>query len=291
MKVVVFGGAGFLGSHVADVLTASGYEAIVYDIKKSEYLRPKQKMVIGDILDEDKVNKTIKGSDIVYNFAGITDIDKAHYNPLATINFNILGNTVILEGCRKFKVKRFIYPSSLYVYSNAGSFYRSSKQACELIIEDYHKQYNLEFTILRYGTLYGPRSDEKNWLYSALKQAIFDKNIVRKGDGEEIREYIHVCDAAKLSVMVLDEQYKNQYLIITGNQQIRIKDLMRMIKEILCNKINLEFIESDEEQHYEITPYNFNPKLAKKIFANEYIDLGQGILNLINEIYSNKNST
>ncbi len=285
-RVIVFGGSGFIGSHVADELTRQGYKVTIFDLKSSQCLSGRQKFVHGDILDKKKVESAISDNDIVYNFAGQSDINIAAAKPLEAITTNIVGNANILEACVKHKVGRFLFASTVYVYSNAGSFYRSSKQACELIIENYHKQYNLDFTVLRYGTLYGPRADEKNWLYRALKQALTEKKITRKGDGEEIREYIHVCDAARLSVKVLDEQYKNQYVMITGNQQIRIKDLMRMISEIMGNGLDLEFIESDEEQRYEITPYNFSPKLARKILAESYIDLGQGILSLMSEMHA-----
>ena len=80
MKVVVFGGAGFLGSHVADVLTDAGFNVVVFDRIKSLYLRPQHEMVVGDILDEGMVADAVKGCDVVYNFAGISGVDSAHYS-------------------------------------------------------------------------------------------------------------------------------------------------------------------------------------------------------------------
>jgi len=284
-KVIVFGGSGFIGSHVADVLTEEGFEVRVFDLMKSPYLSEKQRFIKGDILDRDKVEEAVAGNDIVYNFAGQADIDAAMNEPLETVSTNIIGNTNILEACRKHGIKRFIFASTIYVYSDAGSFYKSSKQSCELIIEDYHKQFGLDFTILRYGSLYGPRSDGRNWIHSILRQALEQKKITRKGDGEEIREYVHVHDAAKLSVKILDDEYKNQHVMVTGNQQTRIKDLMIMIREILSNKVDMEFVDVGKDLHYEITPYNFSPKLAKKIVGDHYIDLGQGILDTLNHIY------
>ena len=251
LKVVVFGGSGFLGSHVADALTDAGHKVTVYDLIPSPYLRASQQMIVGDILDQKKVRDSIKDCDVVYNFAGIADIDGASQKPLDSVKFNILGNSIILEECRKAKIKRFVFASSLYVYSKAGSFYRSSKQACELIIENYHKQYRLNFTVLRYGSLYGPRADEKNWIYSTLKEAVMANKITREGDGEEIREYIHIYDAAKLSVDILSPEYENQYIIISGNQQIKIKDLIIMIKEMLENKPKVEYVKADYPEHYE----------------------------------------
>ena len=286
MKAVVFGGSGFLGSHVADILTKEGHLVTIFDKTESLYLKDGQHMIVGDILDENAVNRAISDCDIVYNFAGIADIKEAKINPAETIRQNIVGNSIVLDACRKNKIKRFLFASSIYVYSNSGSFYRSTKQACELLIEDYQKAYGLDFTIMRYGSLYGPRGDERNWIYSMLKQAVTENKITRKGDGEEIREYIHVHDAAKISVDVLDESYKNQCVMITGNQSIKMKDLLIMVKEILNNKIEIEYINATDEEHYEITPYSFSPKVAKKVVSNSYLDLGQGIINLLDNVYN-----
>jgi len=285
MKVIVFGGSGFLGSHVADALTALGYEVTVFDMRQSPYLQRGQKMIVGNILDKDVVNTTVANHDVVYNFAGVADIQKAHENPIATVSNNILGNTLILEACRLHKIKRFVFASTIYVYSNTGSFYRSSKQSCELIIENYHEVYGLPYTILRYGSLYGPRADDTNWIRKTLKQAITEGKITRYGNGDELREYIHVEDAAKCSVAILVDNFVNQSVIITGQQSMKVRDVMIMIREMLGNKIELEFLPTDSDLHYQITPYTFSPKVARRLIPNSYLDLGQGLLKYLEEIY------
>ena len=285
MRAIIFGGAGFLGSHVADALTSAGYETVIFDIKKSPHLHKGQELLVGNILDKKAVGKAVAGSDVVYNFAGIADIQEAHTRPVETVENNVLGNTIILEACRLNGVKRFVFASTVYVYSDAGSFYRSSKQACELIIENYNEVFGLPYTILRYGSLYGPGADETNWVYAVLKQAITEGKITRHGDGEEIREYIHVEDAARCSVTILGDEFINQSVIITGHQPIRVKDVMIMIREILGNKIELEFLPADSRLHYEITPYTFNPKIARRFVSNSYLDLGQGLLQCLEQMH------
>ena len=291
MKVIVFGGSGFLGSHVAEALTDAGYDVIIYDLHKSPFLKENQKMIVGNVLDADKVKNAVKGQDYVYNFAGIANIDEAIENPLKTIEHNVLGNAIILEAARQAKIKRFIFASSLYVYSKAGSFYRSTKQACELFIENYQEEFNLPYTILRYGSLYGPRSGDNNFIHRILKQAVHEGAISREGDGEEIREYIHVHDAAAGSVEILSEEFVNQNVIITGNQQIKVKDLLKMINEMMNNKLKINYMTEVENAHYEITPYNFSPKLAKRINLKTYYDLGQGLLRSVEEIYKEAGKT
>jgi UDP-glucose 4-epimerase len=83
-----------------------------------------------------------------------------------------------------------MFASTIYVYSELGSFYRVSKQACEKIVEEYQKEFDLDYTILRYGSLYGPRANEFNFISNALVQALKNKKIVRRGDGKEVRECI-----------------------------------------------------------------------------------------------------
>jgi len=285
MNVTIFGGSGFLGSHVADVLTEWGYTVTIYDKVVSPYLSKKQEMIVGDILDEKAVREAVKGADVVYNFVALADIDEAHTQPVETARVNILGNVNILEACKEADIKRFIFSSSIYVYSDAGSFYRSSKQACELFIENYQKIYGLNYTILRYGSLYGPRADERNWIYRMLKQALIQKKISREGDGEEIREYIHVQDAARLSVEILSKEYENRRIIISGNEQIKIKDLLMMVQEMLKGDVIIEYLPAKPHEHYEITPYVFNPQLATKLRGSEHVDMGQGLLNIMAEIH------
>jgi UDP-glucose 4-epimerase len=283
-KVVVFGGSGFLGGHVADMLTDAGYRVLIFDTMQSGYLRDGQEMVIGDILNRDLLREVIKDAKYIYHFAAIADIKEAQDNPVKAVEVNILSTTYILDACREFKVERFIYGSTIYVYSEHGSFYRSTKQASELLIENYQKIYNLNYTILRYGSLYGPRANHFNSINNFIIQAIKERKITRNGNGEELREYIHIKDAAKSSVEILSDEFVNSNIMITGNKSMKISDILTMIKEMFNEKIEVVYTNEVHEEHYNITPYTFKPKIAKKYHLNYYHDLGQGILD---QIYSN----
>jgi UDP-glucose 4-epimerase len=280
-KVVVFGGSGFLGSHVADILSEEGFQVVIFDLEHSRYIRNDQKMVIGSILNRDLIREVIKGAKFVYHFAAIADIKEAQEKPVETIEINILSTTYILDACREYGVQRFIYGSTIYVYSEHGSFYRSTKQASELIIENYKKIYSLNYTILRYGSLYGPRANHFNFINKVIIQALKQRKIVREGNGEELREYIHIKDAARASVEILSKEFRNANIMITGTKSMRIRDLLAMIKEIFNEKIEIEYTNIILESHYSITPYTFKPKVAKKYQLNYYHDLGQGILDQI----------
>ena len=285
MDAVVFGGGGFIGSHVADVLTEKGHNVIVYDIRQSTYLKSPQEMVVGDILDEKKVRKVVEGVDVVYNFAGIADIGEAANKPVETVKYNILGNAIVLDAAKEAKVKRFVYASTIYVYSESGSFYRCSKNACELYLEAYQKKYGLDYTVLRYGTLYGSRSDLSNSVYRFIYQSLTEGKIIYEGDGSEIREYINVIDAAQGSVEILDEEFRNEYVTFTGHHPMKVRELFAMIKEILKREITIEYTQPELDEHYKITPYTFIPKTGKKYVRQCYTDMGQGMLLCMQEIY------
>lgn len=287
MKAIVFGGSGFLGSHVADALTDAGHEVTVFDRCRSRYLRSNQRLVLGDILDRDHVMHAVVDQDVVYNFAGIADLDKAQTEPADTVRSNVLGCVNLLEAARAAGASRFVLASTIYVYSDAGGFYRASKQAAEMYVEEYQRRYGLDFSILRYGTLYGRRADDRNSVHRYLRQALEERRVTVCGTGEEVREYIHVTDAADASVQVLADAYRNQRVILTGHNAMRVGDLLRMIREIVGVDVDVEFqpmASSASRNHYQLTPYTFRPRIARKLVSHYYVDMGQGLLDCLAEI-------
>ena len=283
-SAIVFGASGFLGSHVADALSDGGYKVALFDQKPSPYLRPDQTMIIGDILDAGQVRSALKDHKTVYHFAGMADLDQASDKPLEAVNQNIVGSIHLLNAAVESKVERFVFASTIYVYSSLGGFYRCSKQAAELFIEEYNNRYGLEFTVLRYGSLYGARANANNGVWNYLQQGLHDSKIVYPGTGEEIREYINVKDAARLSVDILSPDYKNQHIVISGHQPMKSREMLEMIREMIGREISLEFLNAPNNFHYKITPYSFTPKIGSKLVGNLYMDMGQGLLECMQEI-------
>lgn len=290
-KAIIFGGSGFLGSYVADELTRNSYDVTIADIQKSNYLQENQKFEIVDIRDIKNIEEIIKDADIVYNFVAISNIDDAIHDPINTMNINVIGNLNILEACKNNgKIKRFVYASSAYALSNHGSFYGISKQSSEKLTEEYYKRYGLKYTIIRYGSLYGERASHNNYIYNLLYDGLINGELKYKGDGEDLREYIHASDAAKLSVDILqDKQYENEHIILTGIEKLKRVELLKMINEIMQNKLKITKTSENNMGHYNITPYTYQVATAKKLVANPYIDLGQGLLECIQEIKKEMN--
>ena len=116
------------------------------------------------------MSKIIKNN-IIYHLAGISDLNKAYKDPLGTAELNLLATVRILNFCVLYHVEKFIFASSVYANSNFGGFYKASKIACETYIQEFSKIYNLKYRILRYGSIYGPRADVSNGIYSILYNA------------------------------------------------------------------------------------------------------------------------
>jgi len=288
MKILIIGGCGFLGSHLADELFRRGHKIVLFDKKKTKKINRKYKTIIGDIQNLSSLKKAIKDSEIVYHYAGIADIGEALENPINTVKTNILGTVNILELCKKYKVKRFIFASSIYVHSSQGGFYRTSKQSSELYVEEYSKRHSLDYTILRYGTVYGPRADIRN----NLSKIIFDgvnTGIVRyRGTSKAVRRFIHVRDAAKASANILKKKFINKNILVTGNRSKKIKDLLHLIAKLLKISTKPKFENSTQQGHYNINPYSYKPKSDKRYFMKSSIKLEAGISELINEIRNEK---
>jgi UDP-glucose 4-epimerase len=293
MKIIVFGGSGFVGSHVADALTEAGHEVRIFDLRPSRFLQESQSFIQGDILNFENVQKAMQGMDIVYNFAGLADLNEAIARPFDTVQLNILGCVHLLEAARLSKVKRFLFASSIYVYSESGGYYRVSKQSCELYIEEFQRRHGLDFTILRFGTLYGRRADRTNSVFCYLQEALTERRISARGTGDEVREYIHVTDAARISVEILSDEYKNQNVVITGPQSMRYRDFLSMIREIVGQDVKIEFSPAKDNSfaHYTLTPYTFHPKIGRKLIARSYLDMGQGLLDCLEDIHASEKSS
>ena len=144
---------------------------------------------------------------------------------------------------------------------------------------------------MRFGSLYGPRANQFNFITKAVYESIDKRIINRMGNGEEIREYIHIYDAAELCCKLIEKKYKNTIVNITGSgPSLKVKNVLNLIKEIVGKDVKIKFNKKNTlKDHYKITPFSYKTRMAKKIQGDGYIDLGEGILDLVNrKIKNNK---
>ena len=288
MKITITGGSGFLGSHVADVLSRKGHKVKIFDKKKSKWLRRDQKILLGDIIEYNKLERAIKGTDVVYHFAALSNINEALKKPVQSVYSNILGTVKALELSRKHNVKRFILASTIYVNSVEGGFYRSSKKAAEEYVEEFHKIFGLNYTILRFGSLYGERSDITNGITNIIHNALLKGEISYEGSKHFVREYIHVQDAAKACTTILKDKYKNKYIILAGSKKIKVYYFLKKLAKILKISKKIKFYNKKYIGHYTVTPFTYKPRSGEKFELNSEINFDKGLSQLIKKIKNSK---
>ena len=133
--------------------------------------------------------------------------------------------------------------------------------------------------------MYGPRASNNNGLYRIVESAIKTGKVQYKGSSESMREYIHVEDAARASIAILDQSFQNESIVLTGPELMRVSDLLKMIAEILnIDQDSIEFIDGHPTGHYVRTPYTYHPKLRRKYVNPVHVDLGQGLVQVIHEL-------
>ena len=280
--VCVIGGSGCIGSHVADALTRSGRDVRIYDRRPSRWLRDGQEMVLGSLDSTEELAAAVHGCDAVFHFAGMSDLDATRESPVDAAEHNVLGTARALDACRRAGVRRFLYASTVYAYSREGGFYRCSKQAAELFVEEFGRSFGMEFVILRFGSIYGPRSDETNGLYRLVRSALASGTLSYAGNPDAVREYVHVQDVADACLEALVDSFRNQCLIITGRESTPVKEIALMLAEILgLPGGGIRFVDEGRAGHYIRTPYSDMPRLAHKYTPALHVDLGQGLLQLV----------
>jgi len=297
-KALVTGGSGFLGHHIVKELCNRRIETVVYDAVESNYINDYHntgfiQFFKGDVRDITSLDSAMKGCDTVFHTAAIANIDDTTKHPLNTIDVNVMGTVNCLETARNQNIERFIYASSVYVAGNRGSFYRVSKQTGESLCKTYFEEFNLNYSIIRYGSLYGREANHWNFLYTVLKELLTEKEFTYYASPDAVREYIHINDAARESVNIAqNKEFLNKAALITGHQKMSMREFFDMIQEILGKSLKINYVNDDKHSHYKITPYSFEPEMPLRINLSTYIDICEGVLDCAkevqNEIESNK---
>ena len=281
MKILVTGGSGFLGSHMADALSDRGHKVTIPDQKKSKYLRKDQKFVKIDILNEKNLEKTIKKNEVVFHFAALADLDESMLDPIGTVKQNILGTTLILKACVKYNIKKIIYASSIYSVATEGGFYACSKTAAERYIVEFKRVHNLNYSIIRYGSLYGPRSNENNGIYKILSDSIKKKKYVYFGNKLARRRYINVFDAAKTTVETISKKYNNKIVNILGGKEYKIQYLFQTLQKLLKIDKKVSYLNKKFTGHFVKKPKILKTNIGKTMKINKETSLIIGLKNLI----------
>jgi UDP-glucose 4-epimerase len=236
-KVLVTGGAGFIGSHVVDQCLASGHQVVVVDdlsTGRAANLNPQAEFYELDIRDSKLAGVFDKERpDFVSHHAAQIDVRRSIAQPQFDADVNILGSLNLLECSREFKIKRFIYISTGgAVYGepeylpcdeqhsvNPICHYGVSKHTVEHYLFLYHANYNLKYVILRYPNVYGPRQDphgEAGVVAIFIGRMLTDQQVVIYGDGEQERDFVYVSDCAEANLLALNDHANGIYNLGSG---------------------------------------------------------------------------
>lgn len=285
MKVLVTGGAGFIGSHIVDKLLGLGYEVLVIDNESSEcnerfYWNGKAKNYRLDISDYDKIRPLFNGVECVFHLAAESRIQPAIKNPMMAVKTNVLGTTTVLQCAREAGVKKVIYSSTSSAYGlknepplvetmpdDCLNPYSVSKVAGEKMCTMYTNLFGLNTIIFRYFNVYGPREPIKGAYAPVvglfLRQFINKEQLTIVPDGTQRRDFTHVFDVVNANILAMTtdakEYYGQVFNVGTGTNH-SVKELADMISS------NQKFIEKRLGEAY-ITLAN-NSKL-KNVFGWE----------------------
>lgn len=261
MKILVTGGAGFIGSTLVDELVKHGHHVNIIDnlsTGRLENINVAAMFFQADIISAelDSIFEQVK-PDVVYHFAAQIDVQFSIENPVKDADINILGTIKVLECCQKHGVKKIIYPSSAAIYGEPSylgideqhpihpiSYYGISKLTPEHYICVYSQLHGMKYTILRFANVYGPRQMVKG---EGGVVAIFTDR-VRKGgalnifgDGEQTRDFIYVKDIVAANVQCLTYGDDETFNIGTG-YPLSVNELVTTIENIIGKKMDANYL-------------------------------------------------
>jgi UDP-glucose 4-epimerase len=247
MKVLVTGGAGFIGSHIVDKLVALGDEVVIVDnlsTGEESNINDKATFYNVDITDREALEAVFEGEkpEYVIHHAAQIDVQQSLKNPAFDAQVNIVGTIHLLENCQKYGVKKIVYASSAAVYGTPEylgvdekhvvaplSFYGISKFTPEFYIKTFASLCKMKYTILRYANVYGIRQDPKG--EGGVVSIFVDKYLVNEvptifGDGEHTRDFIYVDDIVDANIAALTKG-DGEVCNISCNKQTSINELVR----------------------------------------------------------------
>jgi UDP-glucose 4-epimerase len=302
-RILVTGGAGFIGSHIVDRLLSKGFEVTVLDSLINGQLEnifnhqgdERFHFVKSDIRDLNEIREIMKNQDMVFHEAAITDITYSIKHPLDTNAVNTTGTLGLLESCVNSDVTRVIFASSSSVYGggnappfkeemplNPGSPYAISKLAAEHYINMFHELYGLETVILRYFNVYGSRARANQGVISIfINQLLKNMNPVIYGDGEQTRDYVNVQDVVDANVSALSSRNAvGETINIGTGTAISLNRIVDMMLDSMNEKL-LSPIYSNPRQGDVKHGYADIGKAEKLLDFHPKVSLEEGINQLI----------
>jgi UDP-glucose 4-epimerase len=257
LKALVTGGAGFIGSHLVDTLISKGYSVHIIDnlsSGKKEYINPLAIFHELDISTPAAQKVILKEKpDYIFHMAAQADVSRSTSAPLDDMDTNVAGTINLLNACRQYPLKNFVFSSTSAVYGNVSSqmideshktspisFYGLSKLTAENYIKLFHDTFQIPFTILRYGNVYGPRQTSKGEggvIAVFLEKLKKHEQLKINGDGLQTRDYVFVQDVVEANIAAADKG-KQMIMQISTGERTSILQLIDLLKNYHTNEIH-----------------------------------------------------
>jgi len=277
-RILVTGGAGFIGSHTVDVLIKQGTNVVIIDnlvTGKKENLNPEARFYNLNITNPE-VEKVFQKEKprIIYHFASNVLVPKSVENPLMDMD-SIAGAINIFQNAKKYGVRKIVFSSSAFLYGNTKNLpaketepvipispYIVSKRAVENYLEFYKRAFNLPYVALRYSTVYGPRQST-GAMADYIRKLSANKQAEMYGDGEKTRDYIYIEDVIKANLLALDvpSDFSNPVFNIGTGIETTLNDLYKKIAEILGKEAKPIYLPDRPGEQYR---YSLDCSKAKK---------------------------
>lgn len=312
MRLLVTGGAGFIGSNFIRYLLSQSREFKVINLDKLTYAgnlenlaglpgEPHHHFIKGDIADAPKVFQILKGGvDAVVNFAAESHVDRSILNSHPFIRSNVLGTQVLLEGVRRFKVSRFLHISTDEVYGpvlegavdesaplNPTSPYAASKGAADLLVCSYSRTYEIPAMIARPSNNYGPYQHPEKFIPLFITNALSDLPLPIYGDGGNIRDWLHVEDCCRaIALILLSGTIGEIYNIGGGCLKSNLKVAQAILERLDKPPSLLKFV-ADRPGHDRRYSMDFG-KMVRELNWRPLIDFNDGLAATIKWYIDNK---
>jgi UDP-glucose 4-epimerase len=259
MRVLVTGGAGFLGSHVSSVLLQAGHQVTILDnlsTGRRELVPRGAIFVKGDLKSEARLPGWITGHDVVIHLAAMVPVPVSVAHPVAYAENNVVNTVRLLEAMHLSGVRRIVFSSSATVYGLPrklplreddplglqSSPYGATKVSAEAFVAVYQRLYGFDATILRYFNPYGPNElcdPETHLIPNVIKAGLTNEPVPVYWKGEQVRDYVYVEDLARAHAAVLDQTGLN-YFNVGSEIGITVKDVLQTVTDILDRPLRID---------------------------------------------------
>lgn len=263
MKVLVTGGAGFIGSHLVRYLLDRGDEVVVLDdLRRGNKLdaesRGHVRLVPGDVRDEAAVRETSEGCGIIYHLAAVLGVDAVADNPLETMDVEVVGMRHLVDACTLHGIPKIVYASTSGVYGkkamdaavnelvipSPSSSYSIAKRFNEIYLAAAFQERGLQSVSARFFNVYGPRQDERMVIPRFVAQARKGEPITLYGSGKHTRDFIYVDDSVHALVLLGDMVDGCELFNVAHGEDISIQEIAAVIKEFFDSPSDIQNLTS-----------------------------------------------